>query len=160
MTANGIDIPMPEDMLLCKLEGMTAHFMFESKSPIHKSGMVAKRDIKKGELLVDFKGTFVDAATAAKLAKDNRSLTMLFQISDNLYIDAFQTPTIGRLINHSCNPNCVALRMPLEKGGPLRYVGVFARRDIPAKEEITFDYMIQQPMEKCNCKAAECRGEF
>lgn len=48
--------------------------------------------------------------------------------------------TLGRLVNHSCNPNLRAKAAQVK--GSLR-LGFLAARNIPAGEELYFDYGIQ-----------------
>ena len=44
-------------------------------------------------------------------------------------------------MNHSCNPNCVLEKWIVDGG--VR-VGLFAKVDIPAGEELTFDYKFER----------------
>ena len=98
-------------------------------------------------------------------------------------VDATQTGGAARFINHSCDPNCttrahadggeatveefdaetgakttrkVSLRLPR--------VGIVARRDIAAGEELTYDYQFEpepdEPAIECHCGARECRGRL
>jgi SET domain-containing protein len=61
-----------------------------------------------------------------------------------------------RHINHSCSPNTFVKTI-----GGIRYV--FALRDIPAGEEITYDYCINgfgDTLWQCNCGSPRCRKEI
>jgi hypothetical protein len=61
-----------------------------------------------------------------------------------------------RHINHSCDPNTFVKTI-----GGLRYV--FALSDIPASEEITYDYCINgggDTLWQCNCGSPRCRKEI
>ena len=60
----------------------------------------------------------------------------------------------ARFINHSCAPNCEAV---LDQGP----IWIVARRDIPAAEEITFNYgfdLEDYRSYPCRCGAGECVG--
>lgn len=64
----------------------------------------------------------------------------------------------ARFINHSCNPNC-----DIEKWNVLGEwrIGIFANRDIPAEEELSYDYNFQSfglKHKRCFCGEANCRG--
>jgi SET domain-containing protein len=81
-------------------------------------------------------------------------------------IDGTQKGTVGRFVNHSCDPNC-----RIEKwyffishyfrtvGGEIR-VGLFALRDIAPGVELTYDYRFEAygDMKKCLCGSEHCRG--
>ena len=63
----------------------------------------------------------------------------------------------ARFINHSCDPNCETQKWLVR--GELA-IGLFALTDIPAGQELTFDYNFERygdkPM-RCYCAAAKCR---
>lgn len=48
---------------------------------------------------------------------------------------------MSRFLNHSCGPNCETQKWQV--GGDLR-VGFFAKKDIAAGEELTFDYKLER----------------
>ena len=58
---------------------------------------------------------------------------------DNEVIDPTTKGNLARFINHSCDPNCIS-----EKWHVLgeTAIGIFARRDIAAGEELSFDYKL------------------
>jgi hypothetical protein len=65
----------------------------------------------------------------------------------------------ARFANHSCDPNCATQKWNV--AGELR-VGIFATKDIPAGEEITFDYQLDTlgnaDKKPCHCGAQNCSG--
>ena len=84
-----------------------------------------------------------------------------------------------RFINHSCDPNmCIFARVGDHADKHIHDLALFAIRDIPAGEELTFDYMGRmdemdrvdeldkdahdpsktKDMTKCKCGAKNCRG--
>jgi SET domain-containing protein len=48
---------------------------------------------------------------------------------------------LGRFINHSCDPNCDTEKWIIK--GELA-IGLFAKKDIAAGEELTFDYNFER----------------
>ena len=86
--------------------------------------------------------------------------TFLFQIDDDVVIDASRGGNLARWINHSCEPNCDAV---VDDGR----IFIETIRDIEAGEELTYDYMFvleerHTPARKrlypCTCGAPGCRG--
>ncbi|KFD69880.1 hypothetical protein M514_06105 [Trichuris suis] len=73
-------------------------------------------------------------------------------------IDATVKGNLSRLINHSCDPNCIVRKWMVL--GRTR-AGIFALRDIEIGEELSFDYQFdvhEMSMQVCYCGAANCRG--
>ncbi|KAF8994080.1 SET domain-containing protein, partial [Hymenopellis radicata] len=65
---------------------------------------------------------------------------------------------LGRLINHSCDPNCNAKIIPVNG---VKKIVIYAKVDIELGDEITYDYHF--PIEQdnkipCLCGAVRCRG--
>ena len=60
---------------------------------------------------------------------------------------------LGRFINHSCDPNCETQKWVVR--GELA-IGLFALRDIPPGEELTFDYNFERYGDKV-CDLLSCR---
>lgn len=63
-----------------------------------------------------------------------------------------------RYLNHSCDPNSYIRSSNAHGGG----IELIARRPIAAGEEITLDYLINNPggdSWKCGCGSPRCRGE-
>ncbi|GIY63172.1 histone-lysine N-methyltransferase SETD2 [Caerostris extrusa] len=56
-------------------------------------------------------------------------------------LDAANKGNLSRFMNHSCDPNCETQKWTVN--GNLR-IGFFAKRDIKAGEELTFDYQFQR----------------
>jgi len=73
-------------------------------------------------------------------------------------IDASKKGSLGRFINHSCNPNCETQKWLVN--GELR-IGIFATRQIEIDTEVTFDYKFERlgsRKQKCYCGEPNCRG--
>ncbi len=59
----------------------------------------ADEDIQKGEYIIKYTGKIV--------YKDpNNKYTMKYKDFD-LWVNASKTNTLAKLVNHSCNPNCI-----------------------------------------------------
>lgn len=57
------------------------------------------------------------------------------------YIDATKRGGKGRFLNHSCNPNCYVAKWTV---GKKMRMGIFAKRDVKANEELTFNYNVDR----------------
>jgi len=80
------------------------------------------------------------------------------ELHSQFIIDAGRMGNMARFINHSCNPNCDALKWYV--GNNMR-IGIFAGRDIPKDAEITYDYQWDHfSLNKvaCKCGADNCVG--
>ena len=62
------------------------------------------------------------------------------KLDSNKVIDAYSQGGIGRFINHSCEPNSQTQKWVVQ--GQDR-MAIFATEDIPAGEEITYDYKFE-----------------
>jgi len=80
------------------------------------------------------------------------------------WIDATKFGGVARFINHSCEGNLCLEIIRVGKFHP--HVGLFARRDLVAGEELSYDYhSIRTPKRKvpngvgvpCLCGTASCR---
>ncbi|KAI5819943.1 hypothetical protein BZA77DRAFT_240978 [Pyronema omphalodes] len=74
------------------------------------------------------------------------------------FIDATIKGSIARFVNHSCNPNCETEKWVV--GNKFR-MGIFAKRDIKAGEELAFDYNVDRygaDKVECFCGEPNCLG--
>lgn len=123
---------------------------FEIKNSKWGLGLFAIRDIKKGELIVDWNdgtGQVYELASVFDLPKFAANHAIQFD-EHNKWIDHPE----GRSINHSCVPNC---------GWDGRFKLV-AMRDIGKGEEIFLDYDTMEDSEwempqECDCGSDRCR---
>ncbi|KFM24086.1 Histone-lysine N-methyltransferase, H3 lysine-36 and H4 lysine-20 specific [Auxenochlorella protothecoides] len=81
-------------------------------------------------------------------------------------IDAGPKGNVARLLNSSCDPNCVAQKWRDAATGEMR-VGLFTARQVPAGEELVYNYNFQQfqgGTERgeyaCRCGAPNCKGSM
>ncbi|KIY62931.1 SET domain-containing protein [Cylindrobasidium torrendii FP15055 ss-10] len=84
-------------------------------------------------------------------------------------VDPYPAGNWARFINHSCEPNLWTYNVVFDTIPDMNmpYIAFFANRDIPAGEELTFDYNPKQRKDededenaqmKCYCGTASCRG--
>lgn len=136
-------------------------------SGIHGWGLFADRPFKSGEIVAEYLGEYVTNAMADKrelIYQESRIQDYQFRVSSDLVIDATLQGDLGRYINHSCTPSCIAKIVDGDEPNKhLRRVLIIAQRDILRQEEITYDY--QFPLEldleariPCNCASEKCRG--
>ncbi len=132
------------------------------RSRIHGRGVFAARLIRKGTRIIEYRGKRIPYALASELYPDEDGVpthTFLFELDDDMVIDAGQGGNAARWINHSCAPNCEAV----DDGGRIY---IEAIRTIRPGEELGYDYNItleerHTPAEKrrwpCLCGAQRCR---
>ena len=110
-------------------------------SEIHGRGVYATCFIPKGTRIIEYVGELIDKKTSDRRGRTQQATAMktgdaavyIFTLSKNLDIDGNVPWNVARLINHSCSPNCEAW---IEG----RKIFIHSLRDIPAGEELTFDY--------------------
>jgi SET domain-containing protein len=135
-----------------------------STSAIHGRGVFAARTIRKGALIVEYRGqrtTWEIASARPDSDPLNAQHTFIFETSDGKVIDGGRRGNAARWINHSCAPNCRSFED--DEGR----VFIEARRAIPAGDELTYDYRLSLDARitrkvreeyACRCGASRCRG--
>ena len=136
------------------------------KSGIHGRGVFAATSIRKGALIIEYRGQrttweIVNARPDSDPANPHH--TFIFETSDGTVIDGGRRGNAARWINHSCAPNCDSFE---DDDGR---VWIEARRAIPAGNELTYDYrlVLDGPVSRqaraayaCRCGARRCRGSL
>jgi hypothetical protein len=132
------------------------------KSAIHGWGVFTKQAHLANDMVIEYAGEVVRPVIAdIRERRCYDSLvgagTYMFRIDDERVIDATHTGSIGHLINHSCEPNCFS--RVVTASGEDRII-IFAKRDIPPGEELTYDYRFMSKDEQltCYCGCSGCRG--
>ncbi len=140
------------------------------RSKIHGSGVFAKRAIKKGEFIIEYKGKLRSHAEvdAAYDGEDETGHTFLFTLNDDYVLDANIDGNDARWINHSCAPNCESSHVEDPGGDPAKdRIVIEAARDIVAGEELSYNYGIRlaerhtpklKKLWACLCGSPNCTG--
>ncbi|XP_073467023.1 histone-lysine N-methyltransferase NSD2 isoform X1 [Aquarana catesbeiana] len=125
-------------------------------------GLIATRKIKKGEFVNEYVGELIDdeecMARIRHAQENDISHFYMLTIDKDRIIDAGPKGNYSRFMNHSCQPNCDTQKWTVN--GDTR-VGLFAVRDIPAGEELTFNYNLDclgNEKTVCRCGAPNCSG--
>lgn len=96
-------------------------------------GARTKQDIKEGALVIEYVGEIINHAEmiSRKKAKCecNDNDFYFFTLDSDTYIDAGPSGNLARFINHSCAPNCTALKINIDG---FDHVGIYATHDIKA----------------------------
>nr|XP_014064670.1 unnamed protein product [Salmo salar] len=125
-------------------------------------GLVALRDIKKGEFVNEYIGELIDEEECRSRIKyyQENDITHFYMltIDKDRIIDAGPKGNYSRFMNHSCQPNCETQKWTVN--GDTR-VGLFAVCDVPAGTELTFNYNLDclgNEKTVCRCGAPNCSG--
>ncbi len=126
------------------------------KSNIHRHGLSAAKNIKKGQRIIQYKGKKISQRTVQTNPKyDNDKPIYLFTLNKYYDLDGDFKFNTARLINHSCNPNCEVLDYK-------KQLWIFAMRDIKKNEELTYDYGFSFDKDYkqfvCKCRSKNCVG--
>ncbi|KAJ7507234.1 hypothetical protein B0H11DRAFT_1706320 [Mycena galericulata] len=143
-----------------QLQTRKKHLRF-ARSPIHDWGLYAMEKISRGEMVIEYVGEVIRAQVAEKREKayerQGIGSSYLFRIDEDLVVDATKKGNLGRLINHSCDPNCTAKIITIN--GEKKIV-IYAKQEIELGDEITYDYHFPFEQDKipCLCGSVKCRG--
>ncbi|KAA0060212.1 histone-lysine N-methyltransferase ASHH3 [Cucumis melo var. makuwa] len=127
------------------------------------SGIVADEDIKQGEFVIEYVGEVIDDKTCEErlwnMKHRGETNFYLCEINRDMVIDATYKGNKSRYINHSCCPNTEMQKWIID--GETR-IGIFATRDIPKGEHLTYDYQFVQfgADQDCHCGAVDCRRKL
>ena len=117
------------------------------KSKLHGKGLLASRDIKKGEIIFIIKGKKINFLIDSKQKAQKAGLNWIGW-GKNKWIDPAR---YALYFNHSCEPN----------SGIRGKVTIVALCNIKMGEEVTFDYSLNESDVfwhiRCNCGSKSCR---
>lgn len=135
------------------------------RSDLHGNGVFAARDIPADTTIFEYIGARISPEEADELPSydpDDPWHTFFFSLSSGEIIDGGQGGNDARWINHSCEPNCEA-----QEDDRGERVFIVALRDIPAGQELFYDYGLVIDDEitdelkeqyRCLCNTPSCRG--
>ncbi|KAF5271825.1 hypothetical protein FQR65_LT05056 [Abscondita terminalis] len=110
--------------------------VYLARSKIQGLGLYAARDLEKHTMVIEYIGEIIRTELAEtrekKYEAKNRGIYM-FRLDEERVIDATLSGGLARYINHSCNPNCVAEIVEVDRD--LRII-IFAKRRIQRGEEV------------------------
>ncbi|KAH8584029.1 PHD domains plus a SET domain and associated cysteine cluster [Cryptosporidium sp. chipmunk genotype I] len=121
-----------------------------------------KRELesRKNSVILNYDQENYDFNEDFVLAKDTRERHWYcMEIGNDYIIDSTNKGNLSRLINHSCDPNCIAQKWLV--GNECR-VGIFSKREIMPNEELTYDYSFTafDIGFKCKCNSPSCKGRI
>ncbi|KAF9653672.1 SET domain-containing protein [Thelephora ganbajun] len=154
------ETPATDQVKFNQLQTRKKHLRF-ARSPIHDWGLYAMERIARGEMVIEYVGEVIRAAVADKREKayerQGIGSSYLFRIDEDLVVDATKKGNLGRLINHSCDPNCTAKIITISG---VKKIVIYAKQEIELGDEITYDYHfpIEQDKIPCLCGSMKCRG--
>lgn len=132
-------------------------------------GVRAAEDILHGAFIVEYAGEVIPEAEMSRRMEESKAQGhphfYMMEMSNGLIIDARMKGNVARLLNSSCNPNCITQKWRDALTGEIR-VGIFAKRHIVSGEELVYDYNFEHIMEggvvkyACQCGAPNCRGSI
>lgn len=121
-------------------------------STIHGRGGFARKNIPKGQLVIEYVGERIDKRESNRRCAENNEF--IFTLNDSFDLDGNVPSNPARFINHSCVPNCDAEIID-------NHIWIVANREIAAGEEITFNYGFDLEDYRdypCHCGSSGCVG--
>ncbi|KAK9247150.1 hypothetical protein V1506DRAFT_533077 [Lipomyces tetrasporus] len=125
-------------------------------------GIRAVANIPQGTFIYEYIGEVIDELRFRRRMQqydeDGIKHFYFMMLQKGEFVDATQKGCLARFCNHSCNPNCYVDKWAVKD--KLR-MGIFAKRDILAGEEITFDYNVDRygaQAQPCYCGEPNCIG--
>lgn len=133
------------------------------KSGVHGKGVFSVAPLKKGEVVIEYKGEIISWKEALRRHPHDPTdpdHTFYFHIDEHNVIDAKYGGNAARWINHACTPNCEADEVDGR-------IFIKALRAIKPGTELFYDYglIIDEPYTRklkkqfeCRCGTKDCRG--
>jgi hypothetical protein len=125
-------------------------------------GLKTTEELMAGDFVIEYVGEILDEAMCQERLKKAHAQSYnnfyMLTLDAGLVIDAGRKSNYARFINHSCGPNCETQKWRV-RGEPR--IGIFARVNIPAGTELTFDYQLDSlgnEKKKCFCGSKNCSG--
>ncbi|KAI8897688.1 hypothetical protein BC833DRAFT_592737 [Globomyces pollinis-pini] len=164
-----LSIECPENDCPCGPYCQNKRFTLKQYAPIRifrtqkkGFGLQCKKDLKKGSFIIEYCGEILSTTIFKKriqeYSKKKAQHFYFMSLKSQEYIDASKKGNISRFMNHSCLPNCELQKWVV---GPHMRIGIFAKIDIPAGTELTFDYKFERygaQAQPCYCGESICTG--
>lgn len=116
-------------------------------------GLYAMEAIKKGDFIIEYIGEHISNDEA-----DRRGGKYHFILTKDITVDGKSRKNIARYINHSCKPNAE----PEVDEDELK-INIYAKRNIKAGEELTYDYGKEYwdaHIKPFGCRCEKCSPEL
>ncbi|KAF8389364.1 hypothetical protein HHK36_026059 [Tetracentron sinense] len=146
--AEGVDL-----LKATQLKARKKRLRFQ-RSKIHDWGLVALEPIEADDFVIEYVGELIRPRISdireCHYEKMGIGSSYLFRLDDGYVVDATKRGGIARFINHSCEPNCYTKVISVEGQ---KKIFIYAKRQIAAGEEITYNYKFPLEEKKipCNC---------
>lgn len=121
-------------------------------------GVICSESIPRGAFVVEYIGEVLLAEDADE--RNNKRYQAELRTKSywegqmGVVIDAINCGNASRFMNHSCDPNCIMFDYNWANTSRL---GIFALRDIPALQELTFTYRERSRTQfECRCGKPMC----
>ncbi|XP_019857051.1 PREDICTED: flocculation protein FLO11-like isoform X2 [Amphimedon queenslandica] len=138
-------------------------------------GVKTCSDLKRGTFVTEYVGEVITTEEAERrgVTYDREGSTYLFDLDfdedhPEFTIDAGHCGNISHFFNHSCSPNLQVFSVWINTlDTRLPQLALFAKKDIVAGEELTFDYQMSHNLAghtrgkgrvPCLCGSSKCRG--
>ncbi len=146
-----------------KTKKTSSPYIVVRRSSIHSWGIFARKDILRDTRIIEYVGERITKKESDRRAqlplqrnKENseHGAVYIFELNKRYDIDGYVPYNTARLINHSCSPNCEAVRIH-------GHIWIVAVRDIKKGEEITYNYgynLDDYHEHPCYCGSDNCVG--
>ncbi len=137
--------------------------VIKKKSGVHGYGLFAKRDLARGEKVIEYVGEKITKAESdrrgpklVEYAKRHHETgaVYIFELNSRYDIDGHVQSNLARFCNHSCEPNC---ETEIIRG----HIWILALRDISKGEELFYNYgydLDDYEDHICKCNSKRCIG--
>jgi SET domain-containing protein len=130
----------------------TAEWLVFKTSPIHGTGGFARSNLPAGTRVIEYIGRRITKAESLQCCEANNEY--VFALDEDHDLDGNVGWNPARFLNHSCAPNCEAVRVSGR-------IWIVSSRDIRAGEEVSFNYgydLEDYREHPCHCGAPGCAG--
>ncbi|XP_037089541.1 histone-lysine N-methyltransferase NSD2-like [Pollicipes pollicipes] len=125
-------------------------------------GLAALVDLKKGDFVIEYVGEVISEAELQRRVEYKHRMQddnyYFLTVDKDRILDAGPKGNQARFMNHCCQPNCETQKWTINSE---TRVGLFAITDIPAGEELNFNYnfdCVGTAKKRCMCGAPNCSG--